>query len=291
MQYNPRHDVMKPHLTRNFFKVCLATLAVGLMAFAGLNTQAAVIVGLSYPSSGGGENDIFTMDSSAPGLIQQSHPLSGLQANETLRGIDFFNGTIFGLGSGGNLYTVNHNTGAATFVGNFGLVLNGAVFGVDNSPNGFNVVSELRQNLVVNRATGVATVLPTLTPTAAYVSSLAYSQGTMFAIDSVANVLGTLNTGTGLFSTIGPLGIDVARNNGFDIDGQGIAWLASGATSSDPQANLYTVNLATGMVTLVGQVGQPGDNTLVRGLTVIPEPGTASLVLVGLAALAIRRRR
>jgi hypothetical protein len=176
-------------------------------------------------------------------------------------------------------------------VGNFGLVLNGAVFGVDNSPNGFNVVSELRQNLLVNRATGAATVLPNLTPSSTFVSSLAYSQGTMYAIDSVANLLGTLNTGTGLFTAIGPLGIDVARNNGFDIDGQGNAWLASGATSSDPQANLYTVNLATGMVTLVGQFGQPGDNMLVRGLTVIPEPGTASLVLVGLAALAIRRRR
>ena len=171
------------------------------------------------------------------------------------------------------------------------LTLNGAVFGVDNSPAGFNVVSELRQNLLVNRANGAATALPNLTPSSTFVSALAYSQGTMFAIDSVANTLGTLNTGTGLFSTIGPLGIDVARNNGFDIDGQGIAWLASGATSSDPQANLYTVNLATGMVTLVGQFGQPGDNMLVRGLTVIPEPGTASLVLVGLAALAIRRRR
>jgi len=277
--------------TGKFLKISLSTLAVALITFACLPAQAAIIVGLSFPSSGGGDNDIFAINSGSPGVIQQSHPLTGMLANEQIRGIDFWNGTIFGLGSAGNLYTVNYITGAATLVGNFGLALNGAVFGVDNSPNGFNVVSELRQNLLVNRATGAATVLPDLTPSSTFVSSLAYSQGTMYAIDSVANLLGTLNTGTGLFTAIGPLGIDVARNNGFDIDGQGVAWLASGATSSDPQANLYTVNLATGMVTLVGQFGQPGDNMLVRGLTVIPEPGTASLLLVGLAALAIRRRR
>jgi hypothetical protein len=272
-------------------KKCLAILAVGAAAIVCLPTQAAIIVGLSYPSSGAGDNDIFTIDSSSPGSILESHPLTGLQSSETLRGIDYWNGVIYGLGSGGNLYTVNYGTGAATLVGNFGVALNGAVFGAENSPNGFNVVSELRQNLLVNRGTGAATVLPSITPIGSFISALAYGQGTMFAIDSSANTLGSLNTGTGAFSTIGPLGIDVARNNGFDIDG-GLAFLASGATSSDPQANLYMVNLATGAVSLVGQIGQPGDNTLVRGLTVVPEPGTATLFgAFGLLALAIRRRR
>jgi len=92
----------------------------------------------------------------------------------------------------------------------------------------------------------------------------------MFAIDSSANTFGILNAATGTFTTIGPLGFDVARNNGLDTAPDGTMYLVSGASSSDVQANLYTVNPVTGFATLVGQVGQPGDNTLLRGLTVVP---------------------
>jgi hypothetical protein len=114
----------------------------------------------------------------------------------------------------------------------------------------------------------------------------------MYGIDSSANTFGTYNAATGIYSTVGPLGFDVARNNGFDIsDATGIAYLASGATSSDVQANLYRVNLATGMATLIGLVGQVGDNTLLRGLTVVPEPGTGALLVGGLALLALNIRR
>ncbi len=283
---------MKAQLAHKFLKSCIATAVAGLVAFACLPSNAELLVGLSYPSQGAGDNDIFTIDSSAPGLILQSHPLTGLQSSETLRGIDYWNGVVYGLGSGGNLYTVNYNTGAATLVGNFGVVLNGASFGVDNETDGYRVVSELRQNLLVNRTTGVATVGPSITPTTAYVTALAFRNGIMYGIDSLANTLGILNGGTGVFTTIGLLGFDVARNNGFDADGQGVLWLASGATSSDLQANLYTVDPSTGMATLVGLIGQPGDNTLVRGLTVVPEPGTVTLLLggFGLLALALRRR-
>jgi len=42
---------------------------------------------------------------------------------------------------------------------------------------------------------------------------------------------------------------------------------------------------------LVGLVGQPGDNTLLRGLTVVPEPGTATLIIGGLGLLAVQFRR
>jgi hypothetical protein len=116
----------------------------------------------------------------------------------------------------------------------------------------------------------------------------------MFGIDSSANSFGTFNPATGAYSTIGLLGFDVARNNGFDIsDSSGVAYLASGASSSDVQANLYTINLTTGLASLVGLIGQAGDNTLLRGLTVVPEPGTGALLLGGLALLGfnIRRRK
>ena len=205
------------------------------------------------------------------------------------------------LEAAGNLYNLNYQTGGATLIGSgLGVILNGASYGFENDPTGVRIVSELAQNLTVNRTTGAATVGPAVNPAGTFVSALAYlnASGTMFGIDSSANSFGTFNPTTGAYSTIGPLGIDVARNNGFDIsDTSGIAYLTSGATSSDVQANLYQVNLATGLLTLVGQIGRAGDNTLLRGLTVvppqggIPEPATGTLLLGGLAWLTLNSRR
>lgn len=285
---------MKSRTTPQTLKSCVAAFTVGVMAFA-TSVHAEKLVGLSFPSQGAGDNDILTFDSATPGVIQQSHPLTGLSGSETLRGLDYWNGLLYGLGSSGNLYKVDNNTGVSTLIGNFGIVLNGASFGVENDNSGFRIVSELGQHLLANRGTGAAVAGANVGPAGTFLSALAFqkSSGTMFGIDSQANSVGTFNTGTGVYSSIGLIGFDVARNNGFDIsDATGIAYLVSGASSSDLQANLYRVNLATGLATLVGLVGNVGDNTLLRGLTVIPEPGTATLLISGaLALLAVRARR
>jgi hypothetical protein len=280
-----------PGLFKNFLIACTA----GLFTLATLSAKAELLVGISFPSQGGGDNDVVGFDSSSPGTILFDHPIIGLASSESIRGIDSWNGVVYALGSGGNLYNLNYNTGQATLIGSgLGVVLNGASYGVENDTTGFRVVSELGQNLTANRTTGAATVGPAVNPAGTFLSALAYrrSTGTMFGIDSSANTFGTFNPATGTYSTIGLLGFDVARNNGFDIsDTSGVAYLASGATSSDVQANLYTVNLATGMASLVGLIGQVGDNTLLRGLTVVPEPGTGALLVGGLALLALKIRR
>jgi hypothetical protein len=284
---------MSTNVSVRFVKKALIACTVGLFTLASVSAKAELLVGISFPSQGGGDNDVIGFDSSSPGTILFDHPIIGLSASESIRGIDFWNGSVYALGSAGNLYNLNYNTGQATLIGSLGVVLNGASYGVENDPTGFHIVSELGQNLTANRATGAAAVGPNINPSGTFLSGLAYrnSTGTMFGIDSSANTLGTFNPATGTYSTIGLLGFDVARNNGFDINGSGVAYLASGATSSDVQANLYTVNLATGMATLVGLIGQVGDNTLLRGLTAVPEPGTGALLVGGLALLALNIRR
>jgi len=281
---------VSPRFVKNFLIAC----TVGLLTVLSLSARAGdLALGISFPSQGGGDNDVIGFDTSNPGTILFDHPIIGLAASESIRGIDFWNGTVYALGSGGNLYNLNYNTGQATLVGSLGVVLIGASYGVENDPAGFHIVSELGQNLTASRTTGVAAVGPAVNPAGTFLSALAYrsSTGTMFGIDSSANTLGTFNPATGTYSTIGRLGFDVARNNGFDINASGVAYLASGATSSDVQANLYTVNLATGMASLVGLIGQVGDNTLLRGLTIVPEPGTGALLVGGLALLALNFRR
>jgi len=284
---------MSANVSFRFVKKSIIACTVGLFTLASVSTKAELLVGISFPSQGGGDNDVVGFDSSNPGTILFDHPIIGLSASESIRGIDFWNGSVYALGSAGNLYTLNYNTGQATLVGSLGVVLNGASYGVENDPTGFHIVSELGQNLTANRATGAASVGPNVNPAGTFLSALAYrnSTGTMFGIDSSANTLGTFNPATGTYSTIGLLGFDVARNNGFDISGSGVAYLASGASSSDVQANLYMVNLATGLASLVGLIGQVGDNTLLRGLTAVPEPGTGALLVGGLTLLALNFRR
>ena len=279
-------------------------LALGLVMFAAVRANATVRHELMYAIEFSTDN-ILSFYGDAPGTILSSHAITGLQSSEEIQGIDEFNGVLYGLGSSSRLYTINPNTGAATAIGNqFSTILNGSTFGVDNGPSGFQVVSSLGQSLLVNRSTGVATVQPSpsyavgdpnfgATPA---IDALAYNStnGTWVAGDSLENSFTTFTPSTGVLNTIGSAGIDFSTANGLDFsDASGVLYLASPAASSDPQANLWTVNPATAAVTLIGQIGLPGDDILIRGLTVaaVPEPSSLSLLAMGGLLIGFLRRR
>ena len=274
---------------RKTAKASVVAVALGVAMVAGSSAKAENLTSLVYLG-----NQIFTFDSSNPGTILTSVGISGLQASDTLVGIDYLGSTLYAIGSAGNLYTVNGTTGAATLINHFG-PLNGIYFGMDASAAGIRVVSDADINLLLNPSTGaIISSTPTLTPTTLSLDAIASSGSTMYAVDSVANTLGSLNTATGAFATIGGMGYDVSSKNGFDISPTtGIAYFSSAVSSSGIDPNLYTVNLATGFASLVGQIGQ-GEGTLIDGLTVtaVPEPGTFALALAGGAGMiALLRRR
>jgi hypothetical protein len=172
--------------------------------------------------------------------------------------------------------------------------LNGIYYGVDASAAGVRIVSDADINLLVNSSTGALISSTPSLNASLNVNAIATTGGLTYVIDSAANTLNALNTGTGNATLIGGLGYDVSAKNGFDISsGTGTAYFASGVSSSALDANLYTLDLGTGLANLVGTIG-PGDGMLVFGLTVVPEPGTAALFLsggAGLALLTLVRRR
>lgn len=279
--------------------------ALAALASSGLIVSAASAVpvyGITI------QNNLFSFDSATPSAITSGLYVTGLQTNEVLTGIDFrpATGQLYGVGSSGRLYTINPNTGSATAVGaGFGPV-NGTEFGFDFNPtiDRIRLVSDTDVNYVLNPDTGAiqatATNLfypagdpnvganPSVVGSAYTNSSPIGSTTQLYGIDSVLNTLVTQANNAGTLGTVGVLGIDVSNLVGFDIAGpNNTAYLSSNLGPADT-SKFYTVNLATGTATLVGEIG---GGLFVRDITVvIPEPASLGL-LGGLAVVALRRRK
>ena len=193
------------------------------------------------------------------------------------------------------------------------VILNGTEFGVDFNPQAdrLRVVSDLDQNLRINVDTGATTVDTPLNPGNPNVTNVAYDRNdqtattatTLFGIDTFSNQLvriggpdGSPSPNGGTVTPVGSLvGIDPTSIGGFDIaPGNGTAFLAS-RNAAGGGSMLSLVDLTTGEATLVGFIGNPEDNFVVKGITVsavgIPEPTGLALLGLGAAGLMARRRR
>ena len=302
---------------------------------------AAVVLGLTFGSlilSDGradaepltgltSTGNLVTFDSTTPGTIVSSVAITGLQAGESLLGIDRrpANGLLYGLGSGSHLYTINTTTGLAISVGAspFSPALTGTAFGFDFNPvaDRIRVVSTDTSSFRLNPNDG--TVAGTDTPLSyaagdsgsgitprivgsAYTNNFnGTSVTTLFGIDSNRDVLvrqggvnGVPSPNGGVLSTIGPgLGFNTSDLVGFDISGiSGLAF-ASLVGPTGAASQLFTINLATGSATLVGTIGTGVTLTgLAAGVGAgpsIPGPSTLALLAVGglgLIVLVLRRR-
>src|SRR5262245_34124567 len=156
--------------------------------------------------------NLVTFDSATPGTISTTVGVTGLQAGETILGIDFrpANAVLYGLGSTSRLYTINSTTGAATQVGSAGaFTLSGTGFGVDFNPvpDRLRVVTDTSQDLRLNPNDGTLAATDTLLAyatgdpnvgTTARVVGSAYTNNfngaattTLYGIDSNLNILVT----------------------------------------------------------------------------------------------------
>ena len=223
--------------------------------------------------------------------------LTGLEANETLVGIDYrspfkdaagvsnnvpVEGTLYGLGNLGGLYSINPSTAVATKKAQLSVALAGTAFGIDFNPtvDRLRVVSNTGQNLRVNVDTGAALVdggLVSGGTTATGVAAAAYTNvdsdpatgTTLFDIDVNSDQLLVQNPpNDGVLVGIGaPLGIDATGPVGFDLyssvkdigggvltttDLAGYATVATAAGRS-----LYQVTPFSGRLVNLGALGLP----------------------------------
>lgn len=249
-------------------------------------------------------NKLLRIDAAAPGTAISTVTITGLQAGETVLGIDYrpANGTLYALGSTSRLYTVNPTSGAATQVGTgqFEVLLDGTAFGFDFNPaaDRIRVVSNTGQNLRLNPDTGAvvdgdagtAGVQPDtplayalndvnfgLAPAivgAGYTNNVAGTTvTTLFGIDATRGQLvrqggpdGTPSPNGGQLTTLGNLGFATQTLVGFDIGADGSAFVSL-TSAGDTVSKLYQVNLTTGVAIYLGDL--PGTE-LIRGMTLVP---------------------
>lgn len=262
------------------------TLAISRPALAAITGQ------LAYALAG---TNLLTFDTALPGTIRTATGISGVDASQTLVGLDIrpINNALYALGynaaaaSGVNnsqLYSLDATSGTATAVGAaFRLELGSGAVGFDFNPtvDRIRVVGANRNNYRLNPNSTAASVLAATDGQVSYTSgtpnigAVAYTnsfQGasstsgtTLYNYDLTLNQLNTQSTANppndGQLTAVGTSGITVNSTTPYvDLDiyspGAGTNTAYLVAnTGTSLGTSLYTVNLATGAATLVGAIG------------------------------------
>ena len=304
---------------KKFLNATLVTLLC-LSYQANVNAQETIL-GLDN------NNSIVSILSNAT-AVGAPVPVTGLAAGDNLVGIDFRSGTreIYAIGSLNNVYTLSQTGFGATLVGNFadGVnddpanvgALSGNQFAFDfnpalttaGEPRGTfaRIISDTNTNRVINGNTGEYLGGPKTdvffaagdanegaTPNIqgiAYTNSVFAPTSTQqYGIDTTQNQLVTVANNAGTLGTVGTLGSVFSGEVGFDISGAtNIAYATSEAGGLG--SNLFTVDLTNGSTTNLGSFGV-GNSIRSLAVIAVPEPSSVSLLALGFAAIASRRRR
>jgi hypothetical protein len=226
---------------------------------------AAETVFLASPVAG--VPHLLAFDSADPGTLQRSIQLHDIPAAETLSALDVrpATGELYGLtveGTSMRLYRISTTSGVAERIGSAFTITAPTSVGMDFNPTNdrLRVVTDADQNLSVDPNTAVPTAQTALNPPNPAVAGAAYSNNfpgatvtTLFVLDAASSGLYTLTPpATGTMTLIGSTATTVAPDAGFDIvDTQGFAAEKLGGNPT----RFYTVNLSSGVMTLLGAVG------------------------------------
>ncbi len=238
--------------------------------------------------------------------------ITGLADGDRFVGIDLRPGDnlLYGVTLSNQIYTVNAQTGAATFVSALSAPVIDPMlaYGVDFNPSAdfaggssLRLVSSAGSNFAINAGTGV--VGNAASNIGGGITGVAYSNSVpnptmapasteLYYIDTASDTLRVATTAfnSPTITTVGALGVDALNANGFELLPGGMAFAALNVDAGTSLATgLYGIDITTGAATLLGTY-----NGTLSGLTVaaIPEPGTYGMMAAGLLAVgAFARRR
>jgi len=288
------------HALPQFLRIALAAAAI----LACASSQAVTLIGLNS------QNQISRINTANIGAAVNMD-ITGLAAGDRLVGMDTRpkDGKIYGVSLSNGLYTVDEMTGAASFVAALSLPVIQANlgYGIDFNPvadfgtgASLRLVSSAGDNFAINATTGV--VGNAANKIAAGYTGVAYTNATLMPASAPASTalyyidanndtlaMAPAAFNTPVITTVGALGVDVLKANGFEILASGEAYAAFNVDAGPSLATgIYSINLATGAATLLGSY-----NGTLSGLTVsaVPEAQTWALMGMGLLGVGVLRRR
>lgn len=242
-------------------------LSITERGFTPYFTFSASLIGLSP------DNTLIKFNTARPNA-QTVVSITGIALGENILAIDMQPGTsnLFGVSSNSLLYQIDSRTGMATLIStrSFDPLLEGSMTGFDfnTADSSLWVVTDADQNLRISPLTGdVIGVGVPISPDSLSISGIAFSPAysdahpaTMYDIDEATSMLYRQNYSSGMVSRIGPLGVTVLSEVGFDIsskgygfaifDGQGVQGGPTSPVTDLSQAGyrVWLVNLGNGMV-------------------------------------------
>lgn len=229
----------------------------------------------------------ITLDN--PGFTLTSAPISGLEAGELVRGIDFrpATGELFAITDRARLLVIDPATGASVQRGSGGTFALGAAqdpgFDFNPVPDRIRVVDATGANLRLNPNDGnVAAVDGNINGATAGLRAAAYTNSfrsatpptstTLFVANVDVSGAATLyaqtppNAGTTIAVGALDLGAPIAGGLSFDIRAPSDGFIVVNRGAS---AQLYRVELATGATSVAGTFAGTSE---LRGLAIIPPP-------------------
>jgi hypothetical protein len=270
----------------------LVTTLCALLALLGVASGASAaprackglrVIGLTA------DQRLVSFKACRPDKTREIGPVSGLGADDSsLVGIDFRvqGAKLYGVGNGGGIYTLDPETGEASFVSQLSVALAGSSFGVDFNPvaDRLRIVSDTGQNLRhdVSAPTGgttadfdlTYTTPPAMPVPAAGVAGAAYTNNdltqmgapntatTLFDLDASLNQLVVQSPpNNGILAATGALGVDPGAVLGFDVysrlgdDGQTLDNRGFAVLLVDGVASFHRVDLLTGRASRIGVLG------------------------------------
>jgi len=130
----------------------------------------------------------------------------------------------------------------------------------------------------VDLGTGVTTLVATLTglPTGVGVGLSADPAGNLFCYGLDPDSLFSINKVTGTTTAVGPLGVDLNFAQDADFNDNDGTYYAASFNNTDGEAQLLTIDTATGAATLVGGLGADPANTEISAFGVVAQVGSAA---------------
>jgi hypothetical protein len=219
---------------------------------------------------------IVSFNRANPEKLCSTASIVGLEAGETILDLDMQpTGALYALtkvGNTGRLHRVDPYGGTLSPAVAVSIPLSGSAFTTDFSPVGnaqLRILSDTGQNLLVtNLETGAARSDATLTGAsgAAYTDSLlGAGTTTLYVVDVATDRLQIANPITGALTDVGPLGTDLTKLGGLDIDGRNNLGFVASTVGASTSTQLHTLDVRTGA--LSPSLGVVGTGAPLLGLT------------------------